>query len=307
MDFERIYNEFVGYYKSRETGESEYYDWLKALRLDESKPYQNCQESFRWAQDMLRPLKEDSENKYYRLTVGFPLKSMNGNVYKERDLIAAALSLKGKHPSLNHKDEFWFKPGNRWGTLTTIDAKYEDGAVEAILQVPKTAVCPICDGRKMTELIDDKRIVNLSLEGDCRGGLCVTGECDGFTFLDPPFTLLTTDVLPGIPLARIKPIEAFLPFSQVSNTGEKRKMSIKAKIVEDKVNTKTLSDIDPNTQTDSIRGTWGTPVTSDATLHTNTDSSGNTTVPVGTSPANVIMQSGSPLGDKMKGYEAKLP
>src|SRR4030067_626391 len=172
------------------------------------------------AQDMLRALKEDSENKYYRLTVGFPLKSMNGNVYKERDLIAAALSLKGKHPSLNHKDEFWFKPGNRWGTLTAIDAKYEDGAVEAILQVPKSSVCPICEGRKMTELIDNKRIVNLSLEGDCRGGLCVTGECDGFTFLDPPFTLLTSDVLPGIPLARIKPIEAFLPFSQVSNTGE---------------------------------------------------------------------------------------
>ena len=117
-DFQRIHDEFVNYYKEKVKGESEYYDWLKALRLDESKPYENCRESFRWAQDMLHFLKEDENNKYYQITVGFPLRSMNGNLYKERDLIAGALSLKGKHPSLNHKDEFWFSPSNprnKWG------------------------------------------------------------------------------------------------------------------------------------------------------------------------------------------------
>jgi len=55
FDFDRIYSEFVSYYREREKGESEYYDWLRALKLDESKPYSQCQESFRWAKDMLDP------------------------------------------------------------------------------------------------------------------------------------------------------------------------------------------------------------------------------------------------------------
>ena len=139
--------------------------------------------------------------------------------------------MKGTHPSLNHKDEFWFSPDNprnRWGTLTVVDAKYEDGAVEAILQVPREAVCPICNGDKMTSLIDKKKILNVSLEGDCRGG-CVDGKCEGFHFTDPPFTLLTTEVvLPGIPLARIKPLESImveaLHKSSIKN-GDKNRMT----------------------------------------------------------------------------------
>lgn len=256
-DFQRIHDEFVNYYKERVKGESEYNSWVRALHLDESKPYSKCQESFRWAKDMLRPLREDEDNKYYQITVGFPVRSMNGNLYKERDLIAAALSLKGKHPSLNHKDEFWFSPhnpNNKWGNLPIIGAKYEDGAVEAILQVPKTAVCPICDGAKMTSLIDEQRIVNVSLEGDCVGGRCETGECDGFVFLDPPFTLLTSNVLPGIPLARIKPLETVL--SEALQTrekiGEKKKMKVEAKIKEDHA-----YDIS-NTKPSTIRTSVGT-------------------------------------------------
>ena len=309
FDFDRIYSEFVSYYREREKGESEYYDWLRALKLDESKPYSQCQESFRWAKDMLRPLKEDEDNKYYQITVGFPVRSMNGNLYKERDLIAAALSLKGKHPSLNHKEEFWFRPGNRWGTLTTVDGKYEDGAVEAILQVPKTAVCPICNGAKMTELIDSKRIVNISLEGNCTGGQCVTGECEGFTFLDPPFTLLTSDVLPGIPLARIKPLEAVMVEAlQASIKGEKRKMKIKAIVKEDTNQNATDTNPDVNTKsiTTDLRGTWGTPVNADDKLHTNTDSSGNTTVPIGESPASGVMKSGDPMAHFMPGTSSNV-
>jgi len=244
IDFQRIYDEFCTYYKERGRGESEYYSWLKALELDEANEYGRAYESFKWAKDMLSLFKEDADNKYYKILVGFPIKSMNGNVYKERDLIAAALSLKGKHPSLNHKGEYWFSPANllnTWGNLTIKGGKYEDGAVEAILQVPKSAVCPICDGARMTTLIDEQRIVNVSLEGVC-AGVCTDGSCEGFTFTDPPFTLLTTDVLPGIPLARIKPLEAYLPFtrSQSSINRGKRKKSMKKK----KVKIKTVSKED---------------------------------------------------------------
>lgn len=197
-------------------GEEEYYSWLKALNIDETLPYGQAKESFQWAKDMIQYLREDENNKYYRVLVGFPVQSMNDNVYKERDLVAAALSLVGAHPSLNHKDEFWFSeenPENKWGVLTAIGAKYEDGAVETILQVPKTAVCPICNGRKMTDLLDEKKIVNVSLEGGCQNVRPVAGrtECDGFQFNKKGFSLLTTDILPGIPMARVFPIEAFLP------------------------------------------------------------------------------------------------
>ena len=245
VDFQRIYDEFINYYKQREIGESEYHAWLKSLRLDETCEYGNAHESFRWAKDMLSFLKEDADNKYYKILVGFPLKSMNGTVYKERDLIAAAMSMKGKHPSLNHKDEFWFSPENpenKWGNLTVQGGKYEDGAVEAILQVPKDAVCPICNGALMTELIDNQRIVNVSLEGVCAGEVCYDGSCEGFTFTDPPFTLLTTDVLPGIPLARIKPLEAYLPFSRSSINRGKRKKEMKKKT---KIKLKIREERDP--------------------------------------------------------------
>jgi hypothetical protein len=258
FDFERIYNEFCKYYKTQ--GENEYYSWIRDLDLDESKPYGHSRESFQWAKGMLNFLKEDADSKYYGIIVGLPIKSMNGNVYRERDLIAAALSIKGKHPSLNHKDEFWFNQNCRWGTLTVEDAKYEDGAVEAILKVPKSAVCPICNGGKMTELIDKKHIVNVSLEGT---------NNNAFEFTDPPFTLLTSDVLPGIPLARIKPLEQIVE-EYVAGTkipGSKNKMKIQPKTIEDTANSKV------NTQSSNpdFRGEWGTPVTSDNQVDSQND------------------------------------
>ncbi len=191
-DFERIKHEFENYYCKGTMpcpkGEQEYYSWLKALALDEKLPYGQRAESFQWAKDMISYLREDEKNKYYKILVGFPLASMNNNLYKERDLVAAALSLVGAHPSLNHKDDFWFSPENplnKWGVLTVTGGKYEDGAAEAILQVPKDAICPICDGAKMTDLIDKHKIVNVSLEGGC--ALAYDDphgnhECDGFTF-----------------------------------------------------------------------------------------------------------------------------
>jgi hypothetical protein len=309
FDFNKIYTEFQNYYKNPQKAKDEYYQWINDMNLDETLEYSQARESFRWAQDMLQILREDKDNKYYRILVGLPLRSMNGNAYRERDLIAGALTLKGKHPSLNHKDEFWFSPDNprnRWGNITVVDAKYEDGAVEALLQVPKTTICPICKGRPMTELIDEKRILNVSLEGDCSKGKCYDGTCEGFYFTDPPFTLLTTEVvLPGIPLARIKPMEAYLPFSHSSNnqwrkTNMTSKKKVKPKIIEDTVDTATLVQPPVNVNTKSFsdpnfKGTFGTPISTDTALHSETQSSGNVTVPVGTSPGNYQMKSGTAL------------
>jgi len=155
---------------------------------------------------------------------------MNGNIYSERDLIAAATRMEGACPSLNHKDEYWFSPENprnHWGNISVVKGTYEDGAVECVLKVPKNAVCPICNGEKMTELIDKKRIVNVSLEGGCTAGNPRTGECVGFEFNQKTFSLLTTDVLPGFPMARIFPMESYLPFSQSSRKRKIRVIGLK--------------------------------------------------------------------------------
>ena len=213
FDFERIYNEFHNCFQTEEA-EKQYYDWLKVMGLDETREYAQARESYLWKKEDLQFVREDALNKYYELEVGLPTKSMNGNVYNKRDLVAAALTLKGKHPSLNHKDEFWFSPKNpmnRWGNIEIIQGKFHEGICKALVKVPKNMICPICNGRTMTELIDSKKIYNVSLEGDCEGGKCeITGECEGFYFTDPPFTFLTTTILPGIPMTRIKPLESYI-------------------------------------------------------------------------------------------------
>ena len=234
-DFERIYGEFLNYYKVAGLADTEYYQWIKDMTLDETLEYGQARESLEWAKDMIKLLKEDKENKYYEVLVGFPIKSMNGNVYKERDLIAAATTMKGASPSLNHKDRFWFSdknPRNRWGPpIEVVKGKYFNGAVECILKVPRATICPICNGKKMTELIDNRKIVNVSLEGECVGGTDVDGSCKGFAFNEKTFTLLTTDVLPGIPMARIRPMESYLPFSRSSIKRGTRNKNVKKRII----------------------------------------------------------------------------
>lgn len=255
-DFQRIHDEFLNQYPNKVEAETQYYDWIHVLQLDETKSYQNCQESYLWKKEDIQFIREDADNKYYEVELGFPTRSMNGNVYKKRDLIAASLTLPGKSPSLNHKDEFWFShknPKNRWGNIEIVEGKFHENRSKALMKVPKTMVCPICNGGLMTELIDKKQIYNVSLEGDCKGGTCVTGECEGFQYLDPPFTLLTTDILPGIPMTRIKPLESIMVEAlQLSTKGEKRKMKIEAKIKEDHA-----YDIS-NTKPSDIRTSIGT-------------------------------------------------
>ena len=224
QDFNRIRNEFVSYYKDSVKGEAEYYVWLNALHLDEGLCYAQTHEKFMWAKDMLKTVGEDAQNKYYKVLVAFPLESMNGNVYHEADLREDVKTVTKGYPSLNHKDAYWFNPNckfgdktfeqSKFGSVYITGAEYEDGAVEALLKVPKSTVCPVT-GELLHKVIDDKRIVNVSLEG-------FTASNGRFHFNEQiPFTLLMSNVLPGIPLARIFPIEqrleAYLPGLQSQN------------------------------------------------------------------------------------------
>ena len=130
-DFERIRNEFIKYYGA-EAGDQEYQAWIKALNLDETKSYGSSQrEKFSFIKPMLSKLKEDKENVYYKVLVGFPITSMNDNLYTQSKLTAAADSLVGAFDcNLNHL------PGYKLPGVRYVAAKFEDGAVEAVLKVP---------------------------------------------------------------------------------------------------------------------------------------------------------------------------
>jgi hypothetical protein len=218
-DFQRILDEFIKYYDSKKKGESEYYDWLDELGIDETKPYGYSVEAFRFARDKIQAYREDEENKYYKVLIGFPLQSMNGNVYTEDELKAAAKTLIGITPNLNHWEDTPLT-GSKF-----IASAYEDGANEAILKVPKSLVCPACGkDKKFYEYIDEKKIVNVSLECDCKlGGRPI---CRGMEYTG--CALLTKDTLPGIPLARIFPLEHIMREALArGHHKERKKVSVK--------------------------------------------------------------------------------
>lgn len=222
-DFKRIHREFTKYY-GEEQGDTEYHVWLKDLKCDESKPYGQSLESFSFAKDNITRWKEDKENVYYKVLVGFPLTSMNGNVYSEKDLKQGAHSLIDVSVNLNHN------PHLQINGVGFIQAEYEDGAVEAVLKVPKSTLCPICGPAKpLHEFIDEKSIVNVSLEADKRQAFQFTA-C----------ALLTTDVLPGIPMARIFPLESFLSeaFKSDPKTLSVNSQKVRFKVVGLKVSVK---------------------------------------------------------------------
>ncbi len=200
-DFERIRDEFIKYY-GKEDGISEYKAFLKALNLDETKNYAYSQrEKFSFLKPMLKKLKEDKDNAYYRVLVGFPLKSMNDNLYTKSKLSAAAGSLVNAFDcNVNHMSGLKL-PGVRY-----IAADFEDGAVEAVLRVPKAILCDVNldkhtyavgEGRPLYELIDEGIFYNQSLEASEIGEFHFVGSA-----------LLTKDTLPGIPLSKIMPLES---------------------------------------------------------------------------------------------------
>ena len=210
-DFEKIYRQFMkrycgSPYEECEKGKRVYYAWLNKHGLDDTKPYRKPQEkeAFTWADSIPRLAKEDKENKYYKVEALFPLSSMNRNVYTEDELIRAARTLIGKPVNINHESP-------PIEGVEIIDAEYEDGAVEVLLKVSRNAEF---EGKKIIDMIDNGEILHVSIEGACRSRkLILTDDevgfgCEGLVLTG--LALLQKDVLPGVPLTRIEPLEKII-------------------------------------------------------------------------------------------------
>lgn len=244
-----------------ETGTSYYYGWLNKMGLDDTKPYERkgieclgdscpaangwqdcvaaashlpcptfklspCQESFSWLKPHFTFIKQDKEAKYYKVEALFPLVSMNSNLYTEDELIRGARTLKGKPVNINHSR---FRPDD----VSVRRAEYEDGCVEVLLRVSFKAKYL---GQRITDLIDAEQILHVSIEADCEESPWVIGDgeitvgCIGLEFTG--LALLTKDVLPGVPLTRIMPVEklvqSFLPVMQGDEKELERNESVVA-------------------------------------------------------------------------------
>ncbi len=227
-DFEKIHKQFSAY----DDGETRYYTWIKALNLDETTSYMNNatnRERFDWTQRHVdfQMWREDRDAKYWKVEAGFPLESMNMNVYTLEECQESARTLAHKTVNLNHKH-----------ILPTVEipaAKFEDGVVEAVLRVPRTLKCPFCEKDKtINELIEEGKIVNVSLEAVCTLQSDDPHKCEGQEFTG--LSLLTTQSLPGIPLTRLMPLENIMVEALQTSTpnqkiGEKR-MKVKAIVKE---------------------------------------------------------------------------
>ncbi|MCJ7423566.1 hypothetical protein MUP01_04770 [Candidatus Bathyarchaeota archaeon] len=222
-DFEKIFQAFVKRYGLQD-GEELYYAWLSKMGLDDTKPYRRPQESlgqerFDWAQNLLSYLREDEAKKYFKVEAAFPLSSMNDVVYTRDELLRAARSLVGKTVNLNHTSHVL-------DSVRIEGADYEDDAVECVLSVLK--------GSDTLGLVERGEIVHVSIEASCLQGMELTPDgaaCKGLVFTG--LALLTKDVLPGIPLTRIVPVEKIVESFTVPNIQEKE-MSEKPKIEEGK-------------------------------------------------------------------------
>jgi len=219
-DFEKIYRAFMKRYcgspdEECEKGRQAYYAWLNKMGLNDTKPYRKPQEKFNWAKSAFQYLKQDKNAKYYKVEALFPVVSMNRNVYTEEELIRAARTLIGKPVNLNHE-------GHTLKGVKIVDAEYEDGAVEVLLRVLKTAGRGL--GVNICDMIDKGEILHVSVEASCRNISLepVDGEfgrkCEGLVFTG--LALLTKDVLPGVPLTRIEPVERLVESFTVKE-GEK--------------------------------------------------------------------------------------
>jgi len=196
-DFQKIYDAFMWRYcqdhKECDVGKNYYYGWLKNMGLDDTKPYQRPQERFSWIEPYFKYLKEDEHAKYFKVEALFPLTSMNNNIYTEEELLRGTRTLIGKTPNWNHTPQMAPE-------VQVYDAEYEGSCAECLLRVLK-------DSRALRE-IETGNVVHVSVEIDCLRGSEWTPEgstCAGLVFTG--LALLTKDVLPGVPLTRIMPVE----------------------------------------------------------------------------------------------------
>ncbi len=205
-DFEKIHNAFLTHYKKEpQLGESRYAEWLKALGLDDSKPYRSPQERFQWAKTLIEQVKEDSDSNFYKVEALFPLESMNGNTYTREELLQATRTLTGKPSNLNHNLT------QKLPEIEILAAQFEDDSAECLVRIPKTSNIP--------KMISEKEIVNVSVEADWSHGIAGKGLVfEGLAWL-------TKGVLPGVPLTRIEPVEKIAE-------SFKQKQSLKEQITE---------------------------------------------------------------------------
>jgi hypothetical protein len=225
-DFEKIYRQFL----TVEDGENRYYNWISALNLDETRNYANSmKEQFNWIKRHVdfNLWKEDSRSKYWKVEAGFPLTSMNENVYTEDELLRSARTIKGQIVNVNHKYSL--------PTVEILAGEYENGVVECVLRVPKSLQCPVCSENKtVNDLIESNGIVNVSLEASCAYAPSEFGKCEGMYFTG--LSLLTKDTLPGIPLTRLMPLEHIMVEALQSSTGKRKmKKKIVMEILEDTI------------------------------------------------------------------------
>jgi len=180
-------------HKECDVGKQYYYGWLKNIGLDDTKPYQQPQERFSWIEPYFKYLKEDELAKYFKCEALFPLTSMNSNIYTEDELLRGTRTLIGKTPNWNHTREMAPE-------VQVYDAEYEGSCAECLLRVLK--------GSKALQEIETGNVVHVSVEINCLRGSEWTPEgstCAGLVFTG--LALLTKDVLPGVPLTRIMPVE----------------------------------------------------------------------------------------------------
>lgn len=241
-DFQKIYKQFLTHIKDEGEAITRYGKWVLALNLDETKPYGlSRREQFQWIKRHanFELWKQDADAKYWKVEAGFPLESMNENVYNMRELELSARTLKGQIPNLNHK--YLMKP------VEIVGSEFEDGVVECVLRVPNEYHCPGCrKGKTLNETIQEGLIVNVSLEASCDYTPTERGACEGMHFTG--LALLTKDVLPGIPLTRMMPLEHIMVEAlQVNETKPKRRtkhMKMKTVVTE----AKEQDDIKPGSQ-----------------------------------------------------------
>jgi len=223
-DFQKIYKQF----QTVEDGETRYWAWIKALNLDETRPYgQSMKEQFKWVKRHVDLVlwKEDTRAKYWQVEAGFPVESMNRNIYSSEELHESARTLAHKPVNLNHKFPL--------PTIEIPAAKYEDGVVEAILRIPKNLHCPICDKTEtINNLIENGGIVNVSLEAQCTLQSDEPQKCEGMEFTG--LSLLSSATLPGIPLTRLMPLEHIMVEALQSSTRRRKNVkTIKMEVFED--------------------------------------------------------------------------
>ncbi|MHB8565733.1 MAG: phage major capsid protein [Nitrososphaerales archaeon] len=151
-------------------------------------------ESFQWAEQLwpiVKQYSEDEVNFYRVIASNADIKNRNGRVYTSEELSRAASSLSERPLNINHdtKRQLEF-PENE-----VLIARFEDGRVEAIIQVADKAT---------QQMIDSGEIATVSIEGFYLDSSKNTTSTEYPTSLHfRALALLTREDQPGDPLAQI--------------------------------------------------------------------------------------------------------